>query len=177
MKIQSLLFVSLSFSMVFAAETLHSRAFQKGKTLGVKQVANVFGCNGQNMSPDLSWKGLSKDAKSYAVTVYDPDAPTGSGFWHWIAYDINANVLSLKEGASGKTMPAGSVEAVNDYGTNGYGGACPPEGHGKHRYILTVHALKVEKLPVPQGATSAVTRFIINANTIEKASVEAVYSR
>lgn len=175
MKILSTLFTCLSISMVLASGTLKSQSFQNGKSLMNNQVANVFGCNGKNMSPDISWTGFPKDTKSFAITVYDPDAPTGSGFWHWVAHDIKPNVSSIKQGMSTKNVPF--AEAINDYGMKGYGGACPPEGHGKHRYQLTVYALGVDSLPVPKDASPAVIRFMIMANTIEKSSIEATYSR
>jgi Raf kinase inhibitor-like YbhB/YbcL family protein len=107
------------------------------------------GCGGQNVSPQLSWTGAPQGTKSYAITCFDPDAPTGSGYWHWLAFDIPASVNSLNEGA-GNQSPAGGKSATNDYGFASYGGPCPPKGDGDHHYIFTVYALDVDKI---DGAT------------------------
>lgn len=115
-----------------------SRSFTEGAHIPLDYVFN--GCGGKNKSPQLSWSGAPSGTKSYAVTCFDPDAPTGSGFWHWLAFDIPASVTSFDEGnAVGKT-------ATNDYGTTGYGGPCPPKGDGEHRYIFTVYALDVDTI-------------------------------
>ena len=132
-----------------------------------------FGCAGENTSPELHWSGAPKGTKSYAVTVYDPDAPTGSGWWHWIVYDIPANASSLDSGAgalNGTDLPENAIQATSDYGVQAFGGMCPPPGDKPHRYIFTVHALNVEQLELPEDATSAAVRYVINANTIAKAS-------
>lgn len=137
-------------------------------------MATLFGCTGKNISPQLSWDNIPKNAKSLALTEYDIDAPTGSGFWHWIVYDIHPSTKSLVAGASTtNAMPGGSVEATNDYGTKGYLGACPPKGNGKHRYQFTIYALDVDKLPVPTDASSAITRFVLYNHIIDKATVTA----
>lgn len=139
-----------------------------------------FGCSGENKSPALEWKNAPKDAKSFAVTVYDPDAPTGSGWWHWSVINIPANVTALKSDAGavgGANLPAGASQVRIDYGVAGWGGVCPPAGDKPHRYIFTVHALKVEKLDIPADATAALAGFMINANTIQKTSFTAKYGR
>lgn len=141
---------------------------------------NGFGCAGDNKSPALKWSGAPKDTKSFAVTVYDPDAPTGSGWWHWMVINIPANVTELPGNAgaaNSTTLPAGATQSRIDYGVNAWGGVCPPQGDKPHRYIFTVHALKVEKLDVPADATAALTGFMINANTLAKTSFTAKYGR
>jgi Raf kinase inhibitor-like YbhB/YbcL family protein len=142
--------------------------------------ANVFGCAGENKSPALKWSGAPKDTKSFAVTVYDPDAPTGSGWWHWSVINIPANVTELKPdagNASNANLPQGARQVRIDYGTAAWGGTCPPQGDKPHRYIFTVHALKTDKLDIPQDATAALAGFMINANSIGKATFTAKYGR
>ncbi len=146
--------------------------------LSTNQVFNGFGCNGKNISPELSWNGESKQTKSFAVTMYDPDAPTGSGWWHWIVYDIPKNIHSLKSNASAaRLLPSGSLEGRTDYKTKGFGGACPPKGDKPHRYIITVYALDVMKLPAPKDANPALLGYLINAHTIAKSSLISYYGR
>lgn len=153
-----------------------STSIQQDKPLNEAQVANNFGCHGNNLSPELSWSDAPKDTKSFAVTLYDPDAPTGSGFWHWVVYDINKNTNSLIQGSSNSIhMPNGSIEAMNDAGVKGYLGACPP--HSRHRYIFTVYALNTDKLPINSNAAQAVVRFMIMAHTIDKKSITTYYTR
>nr|WP_245609177.1 YbhB/YbcL family Raf kinase inhibitor-like protein [Sulfurovum lithotrophicum] len=148
-----------------------------GGQLTKKQEFNGFGCNGKNVSPELSWSGVPKGTKSFAITVYDPDAPTGSGWWHWIAVNIPANATSIPAGASGKSMPKGTLETVNDFGSMGFGGACPPKGDKPHRYIFTVYALDVDKLPVKASTKPPVVGYQINAHAISKASIVSYYGR
>jgi len=146
--------------------------------LSKMQEFNSFGCNGQNLSPELSWKDAPKGTKSFAVTLYDPDAPTGSGWWHWVVVNIPATVTKLEGGASGrKSMPKGAVEVMNDYGSAGFGGACPPQGDKPHRYIVTVYALDVAKLDLKPDTNTPVAGFIINAHTLQKASMISYYGR
>ena len=148
-----------------------------GGQLTKTQEFDGFGCNGQNISPKLMWKDAPKETKSFAITVYDPDAPTGSGWWHWVVINIPANVTSLDTGASGKAMPKGAIEIVNDYGTAAFGGPCPPKGDKPHRYIFTVHALDVKKLDLKPNTNTPVAGFMINAHTIAKASLIGYYGR
>lgn len=141
---------------------------------------NGFGCSGDNKSPVLQWSGAPKDTKSFAVTVYDPDAPTGSGWWHWSVINVPANVSELKADAgnvSGANLPQGARQVRIDYGVAAWGGMCPPQGDKPHRYIFTVHALKVDKLDIPADATAALAGFMINANSLGKASFTAKYGR
>lgn len=125
---------------------------------------------GENLSPDLSWTGAPADTKSYAITCYDPDAPTGSGWWHWIAFDIPADVTSLEAGAE---VPGREWE--NDYGYIGYGGPCPPPGT-THRYVFTVYALDAETLPVGDQVTSAACRFTLLSHVLDQASFTATFA-
>ena len=148
----------------------------KGQLSKVQEF-NGFGCDGQNVSPELNWKDAPKGTKSFAVTVYDPDAPTGNGWWHWLAVNIPATVTSIPAGASGKSMPKGTLETMNDYGSTGFGGACPPKGDKPHRYIFTVYALDVEKLSVKADTKPPIVGYQINAHAISKASIVSYYGR
>jgi Raf kinase inhibitor-like YbhB/YbcL family protein len=119
-------------------------------------------------------------AKSFSVTVYDPDAPTGSGWWHCVIFNIPANVTELKENAcnpEANLAPEGSIQSMIDFGKPGFGEACPPQGHGNHCYIFTVHALKTDKLPLDKNAPTAMVGFYLWANIIEKTSLTVNYSR
>lgn len=169
----------MSHAVMAGSFTLSSSSFNPKKPLPMKHVFNGFGCSGENISPALEWAKAPEGTKSFAVTVYDPDAPTGSGWWHWTVVNIPATVTKLEEGASNnKKLPAGAVEGRTDYGKPGWGGACPPPGNKPHRYIFTVHALKVEKLEGIDGESSgALTGFNINANSIGKATFIVKYGR
>lgn len=160
--------------------TLSSPSIKPESTLTLDQVFNGFGCTGKNISPELTWKNLPTGTKSLALTVYDPDAPTGSGWWHWVVYNIPATATKIEAGAGtteGKTLPTGSQQGRTDFGSTGFGGACPPVGDKPHRYIFTLHALKADKLEIPEGATAALIGYMINANLIEKTSFTAYYGR
>lgn len=172
--------IALPLQAHAAGFTLASPTVKPGSTMTDAQVFKGFGCEGKNISPALKWSGAPKDAKSFAVTVYDPDAPTGSGWWHWVVYNIPGSATELPEGAGsadGKGLPAGSAQGRTDFGAPGFGGACPPKGDKPHRYIFTVHALKVEKIDVPADASAALVGFMINANRVGKASFQAKYGR
>ena len=163
-----------------AAFKLESPDIKANSMIDRKFEFNGFGCSGENKSPALKWSGAPKDTKSYAVTVYDPDAPTGSGWWHWSVINIPADVTELKPDAGavgGANLPKGARNVRIDYGAAGWGGTCPPEGDKPHRYIFTVHALKTDKLDIPADATAALAGFMINANSIGKASFTAKYGR
>lgn len=140
-------------------------------------VFNGFGCAGGNVSPSLSWDGVPKDAKSLAVTIYDPDAPTGSGWWHWVVFNIPVSTTSIPAGASLTAMPEGAVESITDFGKVGFGGACPPEGDKPHRYIVTLHALNVEKLDLDANASGAMVGYFLNAHKVSTASITGLYGR
>jgi Raf kinase inhibitor-like YbhB/YbcL family protein len=142
------------------------------------QEFNGFGCNGQNISPQLHWTHPPKGTKSFAITVYDPDAPTGSGWWHWLVVNIPAGTQIIPADASAKhTLPKGAVETMTDFGSAGFGGACPPKGDKAHRYVFTVYALDVESLDVKTQSDSALVGFMVNSHTIQKASLLSYYQR
>jgi len=178
---------SVSLAMVLAAcvplaqaegFVLSSPGIQPGSTLTDSQVFNSFGCTGKNISPALKWSGAPKDTRSFAVTVHDPDAP--GGWWHWVVYNIPATTTELPEGAGtveGKGLPAGSAQWQSDFGSPGFGGACPPPGDKPHRYVFTVHALKTDKLDVPADATAARAGAAIHADELASASFTARYGR
>jgi Raf kinase inhibitor-like YbhB/YbcL family protein len=151
----------------------------EGKPMTIKQVFKGFGCDGGNVSPQLSWSGAPAGTKSFAVTAYDPDAPTGSGWWHWTLVNIPASVSSLPSGAgsAGGKLPEGAVQGRTDFGQPGFGGACPPAGDKPHRYVFTVWALKVEKLSIDENSPGAMVGFMVNANALAKTKLTAVYGR
>lgn len=156
---------------------LSSSTIAEGQQLSSAHVFQGFGCKGENKSPDLSWANAPAGTKSFAVTVYDPDAPTGSGWWHWFAFDIPANVNSVPGAAMADAgLPPGTVELKNDYGAVGFGGACPPPGE-VHRYKFTVHALGVEKLGIDGSVSNALAGFMVNANSIASSTITAIYTR
>ncbi len=148
--------------------------------LSDNQVFSGFGCDGKNISPQLKWFNPPKGTKSFAVTVYDPDAPTGSGWWHWIIFNIPKNVDSLDRDAGiikKNIAPKGSVQSITSYGIAGYGGACPPEGDNPHRYIFTVFALDIEMLQLDARTTPALVGFMLNQHVLAKSSLIAYYAR
>jgi Raf kinase inhibitor-like YbhB/YbcL family protein len=169
---------ALSFTSAHAFEA-SSADITNGGTLKAEQISNIFGCKGGNISPSLSWKDAPEGTKSFAVSMYDPDAPTGSGFWHWVAFDIPASTNSLPAGAStidGKKLPAGTIQVRSDASIVGYVGACPPPGPS-HHYVITVKALKVEKLGLDANATPALVGFMTNANKLADATITATYGQ
>jgi len=165
------------------AFTVTSNSFKDGDYLPKDFILSAdfgFGCAGGNASPHLKWSEAPAGTKSFAVTCYDPDAPTGSGFWHWFVFNIPASVTELAPNAGaqgGANLPKGASQHRIDYGFAAWGGPCPPEGDKPHRYVFTVHALKTDKLDIPADASTAVAGFMVNANTIAKASFTAKYGR
>ena len=149
----------------------------EGQKLNNAQVLNGFGCEGGNVSPAQSWSGAPGGTKSYAVTLYDPDAPTGSGWWHWVAFNIPSSVTSLAAGASQAGMPEGSTQSRTDFGAPGFGGACPPEGHGTHRYQLKVYALNVDKLNLDENASGAMVGYFLGGHSLGVAEVTGTFER
>lgn len=163
--------------------TLTSESFQDGDYLAMDHVLSAeygFGCAGGNKSPHLRWEGAPADTRSFAVTCFDPDAPTGSGFWHWVVVNIPAKVteLALDAGnpASGK-LPAGALQIRTDVGKPGYVGPCPPPGHHPHRYMFTVFAVSTETVPVTADTSPALVGFNLNFTTLDKAELMGLYKR
>jgi Raf kinase inhibitor-like YbhB/YbcL family protein len=139
-----------------------------------------MGAGGDNRSPALAWEGAPAGTKSFALTMYDPDAPTGSGWWHWVVYDLPASATGLPEGAgaaAGTGLPAGAKQGRTDFGSKEYGGAAPPPGHGPHRYIFTLYALNTDKLDVPADASAAYVGFMIHFAKLGEAKLTASYQR
>jgi Raf kinase inhibitor-like YbhB/YbcL family protein len=162
--------------------TLTSPDIKDGGTIANQQVFKGFGCTGDNISPALSGSGAPANTKSFAVSIYDPDAPTGSGWWHWVVYNIPAGTTSLPKDAGDPSkglMPKGAVQSRTDFGSTGYGGPCPPPGDKPHHYRITVFALDVDQLPNAKGdaASAALVGFDINFHTLAKATLTGLYGR
>ena len=169
-------------SQAAAAEefTLNSPQMQAGNQMAMEQVFNGFGCTGKNVSPELHWSRVPAGTKSLALTVYDPDAPTGSGWWHWVIFNMDPKTTSLPANAgdvSAKLAPAGSVQSRTDFGRTGYGGPCPPAGDKPHRYIFTLFALDVAQLPLDETTPAAMVGFNLNQHAIRKAQMTMLYGR
>jgi Raf kinase inhibitor-like YbhB/YbcL family protein len=172
--------ILLSVANLSFAQTFTLKSKDIGGQMTLQQVLNGFGCTGQNLSPQVSWENIPAGTKSFAITIYDKDAPTGSGFWHWVVFNIPASETELKQGAgdaSKNLLPEGTIQSVTDFGQPGYGGPCPPEGDKPHQYIITIHALKTDNLGLDAKATPALVGFYLNANTLAKASIVAYYQR
>ena len=155
---------------------LFSSDLTEGGVLPKEQVFNAMGFDGGNTSPQLAWENPPEGTQSFVVTMYDPDAPTGSGWWHWIVANIPADVAELAKGSgSGKaSLPSGASQTRNDFGFAGFGGAAPPPG-APHHYILTVHALKVDKLELDPLASGAMVGFMIYMHSLGKATLTVTY--
>lgn len=163
-----------------AGMTVSSKDFHGGGTIPMSHVFNQFGCTGSDQSPAVSWSGEPKGTQSFAVTLYDPDAPTGSGWWHWTVFNIPASVHSLPDnaGAPGSTgLPTGAVQGRTDFGFSNYGGPCPPVGDKPHRYILTVYAVKQAKLPLDANSSGALVGYTLHFNSLGSASTMGRYGR
>ena len=144
------------------------------------QEFNGFGCSGENQSPQLLWKNAPEGTKSFAIAMYDPDAPTGSGFWHWVIFDIPASVTELVSNAGNLKLnlaPKEAIQSLTDYGIKGFGGPCPSPGHGFHQYVITVYALKTDKLGLAENINPAIVGFNLWNQTLAKASIVAYYKR
>lgn len=173
------LLISSTLPIFAASFTLESEQIKNGSTLPESMVYQGFGCDGDNISPQLSWKNPPAGTKSYAITVYDPDAPTGTGWWHWTVFNIPNEVNSLPTNASASEdlLPANSVQGYTDFGSSEYGGACPPVGDEPHRYIFTVYALDVESLPADESTTGAKLTFLIKDRVLAQANITAKFDR
>lgn len=151
-----------------------------GEIMSNAQEFKGFGCNGDNLSPQLSWTNAPDNTKSFAITAYDPDAPTGSGWWHWLVFNIPAEVHELPTGAGspeGEALPDGAVQSRTDYGSIGFGGACPPRGDQAHRYQFTVFALDTDKLDLEPDSSGALVGYFLNSHMLGKTTLEALYQR
>ena len=148
-----------------------------GQRLPGAQMSGLFGVpGGQDVSPHLSWTGAPEGTLGYAVTIYDPDAPTMSGFWHWVVANIPADVTSLPENAGasdGSGLPAGAFQLRNDAGGAQFIGAAPPDGHGEHRYFITVHALDTADIGVSADSSPALLGFTISSHILARATLIA----
>ena len=165
------------------ALTLSSNSFKEGETLKMDQILSAdygFGCAGGNKSPHLAWSSIPEGTKSFAVTCFDPDAPTGSGFWHWVVVNIPAGTTELPLDAGNPkagALPKGALQTRTDFGAPGYGGPCPPEGHGPHRSVFTVFAVRQETLPVNADTSAAVIGFHLHFATSAKATLTGKFQR
>ena len=166
--------------MTFA---VRSNSFKDGDYLPNTHILSAefgFGCQGNNQSPHLAWSGAPAGTKSFAVTCLDPDAPTGSGFWHWLVVNIPANVTELELDAGNPKaakVPQGALQTRTDFGTPGYGGPCPPAGDHPHRYLFTVFAVGIDRLSVTADTSAAVIGFQLHFNTLARAAIMGLYKR
>ena len=168
------------FLPAVAELTVTSSQISDGVTLPQSQVSGVLGAGGRDESPQLAWSGAPEGTQSYAVTCYDPDAPTTSGFWHWAVCDIPTGVTELPAGAGtpgDPWLPAGALTVRNDAGFPGYVGAAPPPGHGPHRYIFAVHAVDIPTLGIDADASPATLGFNLFGHTLARGLIIPVYSR
>ncbi|BHH84531.1 YbhB/YbcL family Raf kinase inhibitor-like protein [Desulforhopalus sp. 52FAK] len=167
----------LANSAMAADFTVTSPQLKDGETMPMEQVLNGFGCTGANISPELNWENGPEGTKSYAVTVYDPDAPTGSGWWHWIAFNIPSNATGLPTNASVNPEANGMTQSRTDFGTSGYGGACPPEGDTPHRYQFMVWALDTDHIDLDAEASGAMVGYFLNMHKLGKAELTVKFGR
>jgi Raf kinase inhibitor-like YbhB/YbcL family protein len=172
---KTILYLTLAgvlFTSLIPSKTFTLKSTDIGGQATNKEFYNGFGCTGENISPQLSWENIPEGTQSFAVTMYDKDAPTGSGFWHWVIYNIPATVTELKAGAGNVTSgiaPKECTQGITDFGVYGYGGPCPPPG-APHEYLITVYALKT-KLDLDKSASPALVGFNLNSNMLAKASI------
>ncbi|CAD5372756.1 PBP family phospholipid-binding protein [Rubrivivax sp. A210] len=161
-----------------AGFTLSSPDMVPGKPVAATHILNAFGCTGENKSPRLAWSGAPAGTKSFVLTIYDLDAPSDSGWWHWVVLDIPAGATELPAAVGlGGALPAGAREGRNDLGKPGFMGPCPPAGDKPHRYLFTLSALKVDKLELGDDATPALVSYMTRLNRIAKASFTVRHGR
>jgi Raf kinase inhibitor-like YbhB/YbcL family protein len=176
----ALLCLLFTTTTIFAQKTFTLSSKDLGGQATKTEEFGGFGCTGKNQSPQLSWVNAPEGTKSFAITMYDPDAPTGSGWWHWMVFDIPSSSNELVTNAGNLTLnlaPKGAIQSVTNYGVAGYGGPCPPENHGLHQYIITVYALKTDKLGLDSTANPATVGYYLWMNTIAKSSIVTYYQR
>lgn len=160
------------------AFTVTSSSIINGQPLPTAQVSGILGAGGEDVSPQLSWSGFPAETRGFAVTVYDPDAPTLSGFWHWAVANLPADTTELPGGVGdGRDLPGAALTLANDAGTHRYIGAAPPAGHGVHRYYVAVHAVKVEKLDLTAAASPAFLGFNLFQHAIARAYIHGTYQQ
>ncbi len=167
-----------AFLPVVPSFTVTSTDVSDGQPMSLPHVSGVFGAGGEDISPQLSWSGFPAETKSFAVTCFDPDAPTGSGFWHWAVADIPAEVTELATGAGtpgSAGLPATAIMLRGDAGAARYIGAAPPAGHGPHRYVFAVHAVDVATLGIDADATPALLGFNLFSHTLARATIVPIY--
>lgn len=173
----------LGGAQAHAEMKLTSKDLTPGQPMANAQVFNQFGCAGANASPELAWSGAPQGTKSLAIVAFDPDAPTGSGWWHWVVFNIPATTSEVATNASGSgSLPQGAIQSRNDFGISAYGGGCPPAGGGVHRYQFTIFALSVADLtktgfPLDANAPAAMVSFAIHATALDHATLEVPYQR
>ena len=159
--------------------TVESNDIAHGEMMSNAHVYNGFGLDGQDLSPHLRWSGFPAETRSFAVSCFDPDAPTASGFWHLMLVDVPASVTELPTGAASgdlSGLPAGSFCVRNDFGSKGYGGAAPPAGDPPHRYHFAVHALDVESLGIDSDASPAFAGFNIRFHALARGLIVPVFA-
>lgn len=181
-RVALLMLVSLLATQAAMADSfvLTSPQVKEGGKFVEEQVFNSFGCQGDNISPALQWKGAPEGTKSFAVTVYDQDVQTGSGWWHWVIFNIPAKTTTVAKGAGdpqSAIAPTGSTQSRTDFGKPGYGGPCPPAGDKPHHYLITLYALQTEKLPLDEDAPAAMVGYYLHQNLIKKTVLKAQYGR
>ena len=170
---------ALAFGVTSAhALSLSSPDIKPGATIADEQAFNSFGCSGKNISPALNWSGAPKGTKSFALMVYDPDAPTGSGFWHWVVFNISPDTMGLPKNAGdlkGDAAPKGAVQSRTDFGTPGYGGPCPPKGDKPHHYHFILFAVDTDKLDADENASAAFVGFNLHFHTLAKTELVGLW--
>ena len=183
MIIKKIIFTTLliiSSLTVISQNTFTLSSKNLGGEATLKEEFNGFGCIGKNESPQLSWKNAPEGTRSFAITMYDPDAPTGSGWWHWVVFDIPTSTTELVANAGDiklELTPEGTIQSITNYGSQGYGGPCPPKGHGLHQYIITVYALKTDTLGLNKNTNPAIVGYYLWNNTLAKASLITYYKK
>jgi Raf kinase inhibitor-like YbhB/YbcL family protein len=180
-KLSLIILILTAFSNTsFSQKTFTLSSNDLGGQATKTQEFNGFGCEGDNTSPQLSWANAPEGTKSFAVTMYDSDAPTGSGWWHWVVFDIPENINELVTNAGDITLnlaPKNAIQSLTNYGVKGFGGPCPPEGHGFHKYEITVYALKTEKLGLDENTNPAIVGYYLWNNTLAKSTIVTYYKK